>query len=399
MRANSRFPRRLKTAKILVTAALLLAGMPSAQTQAPTRTAQALGGFALGADISEIPILEAHGAVYKDEGQPHDPLQILKRHGFNWTRFRLFVHPKMVGPESNDLQYDLALAKRVKSNHLSLLLDFFYSDTWADPGKQHTPKDWTGLSHEQLVRKLRAYNRDTIKAFRKHHAMPDMVEIGNEITNGMMWPDGSVSIGSPDDRGWQRLADLLKAGMEGVREGSGRERPPLIMIHIDRGGDKDSSLRFYDRILRAGVNFDVIGLSDYPWWQGSLESLKTNLDALATRFHKPIVVVETSFPSVPQSFAANGHNLSVDESVQQVLHFPATPDGQAEYARAVVSTVRSTPDGLGAGVFYWAAAWIHASGWGAPTWSADWEGRALFDVDGNALPAVKAFGGAAGHLP
>ncbi len=376
----------------------LLAALCRVEGQEP-RATQVLDGFALGADVSELPILESHGAVYRSNGRAEDPIEILKQHGFNWMRVRLFVNPSMLGPESNDLLSDVRLGRSIKAQHLSLLLDMFYSDTWADPAKQATPAAWRNLSHAQLVERLRAYNRDILRAFRKHHAFPNMVEVGNEITNGMLWPDGKVSLRSQDDAQWQRLGDLLRAAIEGVREGSGRHKPPLIMIHLDRGGDAQLSLFIYRRILRERVQFDVIGLSDYPWWQGSLEELKTNLNALAETFHKPIVVVETSFPYLAQAFDSNGKALTPEESVRQVLHFPSTPSGQAEYARALVRTIRSTPDDLGTGVFYWAADWIPVKNWGAPRWSADWEGRALFDSRGNALPAMTAFGEAAGRIP
>jgi arabinogalactan endo-1,4-beta-galactosidase len=395
MSAQSTFPSRALAALVLMLGALCL---PSLQAQSPQRARTDLRDFAMGADVSELQTLEDHGAIYRKDGSTDDPLRILNKNGFNWMRLRLLVRPDMIGPLCNNLNYDLELAKRIKAENLHLLLDMFYSDTWADPGNQSTPASWRGLSQDKLVNQLRAYNRRVITEFRTHGAMPDMVEVGNEITNGMLWPDGKVSIAKPDPAQWSRLGELLKASIEGVKEGAAPGPVPLIMIHIDRGGDTASSLAFYHHMVEQGVAFDVIGLSDYPWWQGSLDDLKQNLDALAVTFHKPVVVVETSFPWDPQSFSKDGRTLSPAESVTQVLHFPATPAGQAQYARALVQTVRATPDHLGDGVFYWAAAWIPAHNWGAPEWSEDWERRALFDRQGNALPAMKAFGEAAGHI-
>ncbi len=395
MRAQSTFPFMARAALVLMLSTLCL---PTLQAQSSQRATTELRDFALGADVSELQVLEAHGATYKQDGRSGDPLRILADNGFNWMRVRLLVQPDMIGPLSNNLPQDLVLAKRIKDEHLHLLLDLFYSDTWADPGQQGTPVLWRGLSQEELVDRLREYNRRVITDFRKHGTMPDMVEVGNEITNGMLWPKGKVSIGRSDPAQWNRLGELLRAAVEGIRMGAAPEPPPLIMIHIDRGGDSASSLAFYHHMVEQGIPFDVIGLSDYPWWQGSLENLKQNLDRLAVAFHKPIVVVETSFPWAPQSFPKDGKMLSPSESVTQVLHFPATPSGQAAYARAIVRTVKSTPDHLGAGLFYWAADWIPAHSWGAPEWSEDWERRALFDRQGNALPAMKAFGEAAGHI-
>ncbi len=387
-------PRGFAVVLLAVVASLFGKAHPQSSNHAMT----ALRDFALGADVSELQTLEDHGAIYREDGHPEDALQILTDSGFNWMRLRLFVKPDMVGPQCNDLAYDLLLAERIKAEHLRLLLDMFYSDTWADPGKQGTPASWQDLPHDELVKHLRSYNRDVIAEFRIHHAMPEMVEVGNEITNGMLWPDGRVSIQKPDPAQWNRLGDLLRAAIAGVKEGAAPEPPPLIMIHIDRGGDTTSSLAFYQHLVGQGVAFDAIGLSDYPWWQGSLGDLKQNLDALVVTFHKPIIVVETSFPWASQTFEWKGQTLSPSDSVRQILHFPATLAGQAEYARAVVRTVKSTRDHLGVGLFYWAADWIPAKDWGAPEWSGDWEKRALFDLDGNALPAMRTFGQAAGHL-
>ena len=136
-----------------------------------------------------------------------------------------------------------------------------------------------------------------------------MVEIGNEISNGFLWPDGQLTWKCQDDEGWQRLSDLLKATEDGVVQGAGSKRKPLILIHLDTGGDTPKCKSFFDHILARGVHFDVIGLSDYPWWQGTLEQLSGNLAALATAYHKPIIVVETGFPWSPQSFEVERPHL------------------------------------------------------------------------------------------
>ena len=224
-----------------------------------------------------------------------------------------------------------------------------------------------------------------------------MVEIGNEISNGFLWPDGQLTWKCQDDEGWQRLSDLLKATEDGVVQGSGSRRKPLIMIHLDTGGNTPKCRSFFDRILARGVHFDVIGLSDYPWWQGTLEQLSSNLAALATAYHKPIIVVETGFPWSPQSFEVGGHTYTGVAAEENVLHFPPTTEGQADYLRKLTRIVRSTPDGLGVGVFYWAGMWVQNKNWDAPEWSGDWEVRALFDKNGEALPALFALG-AAGKL-
>lgn len=373
----------------------------SAPAQSDPSISQELAGFALGADVSQLSVMREHGIVYRNSaGEPANPLAVLKNHGFNWVREQLLVHPDGVGPLQNDLAYDVKLAKEIKAQHLHILVDMFYSDTWANPGQQLTPAAWSGLQHDQLVDKLRDYNREVIRAFRDQDVMPDMVEVGNEITNGMMWPDGQVSALKPDAAQWKRLGDLLKAAIEGVRKGAGTERTPFIMIHINSGGDKATSVAFFHQLEQQNVPFDVIGVSDYPWWSGTLPELRENLQALALIFHKPIIVVETSFPWAPQSMEMEGKILSPTESEREILHFPATPAGQAAYARAIVKIVKDTPDHLGDGLFYWAAEWLLPSNkWNAPAWGNDWTHRALFDTDGKPLPAMTAFGEAAGHLP
>ena len=352
-----------------------------------------------GVDVSEMAKLEQHGAVYRIHGTPESPYAIFQQDGINWMRVRIFLNPSGVGPLCNDLPYTLKLAQSIKAHGFHLLLDFHYSDGWADPSQQYAPRAWAGLDHDQLVEKVRSYTQQTIQTFALQQATPDMVEIGNEITNGMLWPDGKVMPRSMDATAWAHLTDLLRAGVDGVRASAPEPHRPLIMVHIDRGGDPGASRLFYDHLRSADVDFDVIGLSDYPWWQGSLAQLKANLDQLAARYHKRIVVVETAYPFSPQSGSEPGQLYKGDATVDRVLHYPSTPEGQAEYLQQMIDTVRSTPNGLGVGVFYWAAAWIQANAWGAPSWSKYWEDRALFDHNGNALPALKVLGDAAAAYP
>ena len=358
---------------------------------------ESLSKFAAGVDISEVKTLQEHGAIYRVNRDGQDPLRILHHAGINWVRIRLFVHPDGKGPLTNDLPYAMAEAKAAKLNHLRILLDMHFSDSWADPGQQHKPAAWAALSYAQLVQQVKSYAADTLRDFANADVTPDMVEVGNEITNGMLWPDGQLTWKSQDDEGWQQLSDLLKAGEEGILEGAGSKPKPLIMIHLDRGGDTAKSRSFFDHILAHGVRFDVIGLSDYPWWQGTLEQLSGNLAALARTYHKPIIVVETGFPWSPQSFTVDGNTYTGAAAEENVLHFPPTPGGQADYLRKLISTVRATPEGLGVGVFYWAGMWVHNKTWEAPQWSGDWEERALFGKDGEALPGLFALG-AAGKL-
>ncbi len=183
--------------------------------------------YMIGADLSFLAQAETSGTVFKDNGQPKPALQIFKDHGYNWIRLRLFNDPAAASTRAapvrqnlpNDLPYTLSLAKDAKQHGFKLLLDFHYSDTWADPGKQFIPTAWQGKSHAELVTALHDYTRDTIAALRTAGAMPDMVQIGNEVTNGMLWPDAKLSGANSTPDGWPHFIDLLKAGISGIHDG------------------------------------------------------------------------------------------------------------------------------------------------------------------------------------
>ncbi len=208
--------------------------------------------YAIGADVSFLGNAEQHGVIFKDHGIAKPCLEILKDHGYNWIRLRIFVHPTVL---PNNLPYTIALAKQAKKLGYKFLLDFHYSDTWADPGKQFIPAAWQRKTHAELVLAVFDYTRDTIGAFRDAGVLPDMVQIGNEVTNGMLWPDGKL----PEN--WDHFAELVQAGINGVDAGRGNGVRPKIMIHIDRGGDSVRTKAFFDKLLSYGISFDVIGLA------------------------------------------------------------------------------------------------------------------------------------------
>src|SRR6266567_2915868 len=195
--------------------------------------------YAIGADLSFLKQNEDRGVAFKDNGEAKPGLQIFKDHGYNWIRLRLFHTPILL---PNSLEYTIALAKSAKALGYKFLLDYHYSDTWADPAKQFLPKAWVGKSHAELVEAVRDYSKQTMVAFREAGVLPDMVQVGNEISNGMLWPDGKLPAN------WDNLADLVKAGIAGVEAGTGDGPRPRIMIHIDRGGDKVRTKDFFDKL-------------------------------------------------------------------------------------------------------------------------------------------------------
>lgn len=315
--------------------------------------------LAFGADVSFLAQAQAQGTVFKDDGKPADGLEILRRHGYGWVRLRLFNAPKTL---PNNLAYTMAEAKKAKSMGFGLLLDLHYSDDWADPSHQITPADWQKLKHKQLVDAVHTFTRDSVAAFRDADTMPDMVQVGNEITSGMLWPDGKL----PDN--WENFTDLLRAGVQGVKDGAGAAKAPLIMLHIDQGGNREATQWFFSRVLAAKVPFDVIGQSYYPWWQGSLLDLAHNLDFMAKTFRKPIIVVETAYSWRPDNYT------------KKPGPYPETKEGQREFLAALANVVAATPGSLGRGVFWW-----------EPAVRGPLARRGLFDDDGNSLPALHVF--------
>ena len=243
----------------------------------------------LGADISFLPQLEERGIKFSDKGVQKDVLQILKDHGFNYIRLRIFNEPARdsgysPGKGFCDLAHTLQMAKRIKAAGMKFLLDFHYSDTWADPGKQYKPAAWRGEDFPALSRSVYTYTREVMLAMKSQGTLPDMVQVGNEINHGMIWPEGRIS--SPDS-----LAQLVYAGIQGVKA---VDTGIVIMLHMALGGQNDESHFFLDNMLKRGVHFDVIGLSYYPKWHGTLADLQYNVNDLANHYQKDIIIVEYS---------------------------------------------------------------------------------------------------------
>ena len=271
----------MKHVPLLLAVAVLLPGTIQAQD------------YAVGADISFLAQAEKDGAVFKDNGVPKPGLQILKDHGYNWVRLRLFHTPAQL---LNNLEYTIALANDAKKLGFKFLLDYHYADDWADPGKQPIPKAWHGKSHEELVKAVFEYTRDTIAAFRESGALPDIVQVGNEVINGMLWPDGKL----PEN--WDNFAQLIYAGINGVDAGRGNNPRPKIMIHIDRGADLKRTKVFFDKLASYDIPYDIIGQSYYPWWHGSLNQLRQNLESMAREYQKDIIVVEAAYNWKPGNY-------------------------------------------------------------------------------------------------
>ena len=324
-----------------------------------------------GGDISALPKLESLGAVYRLRGEAGDALQILRTNGSTCFRVRLFVNPTLKEVVVQDLPFAVKLGQRVKATGARLLLDLHYSDTWADPQKQTKPAAWTNLTFAALEQRVESYTAEVVTAFRDAGCLPDIVQIGNEITPGILWPEGKI--GAPEG-GWDNFAALLKAGLRGARKTLQPQERVELMLHVDCGGNGERTRWFFDHLRERQVAFDLIGLSYYPWWHGGLNALRANLAQTAARYGKPIIVVETAYPWRQHQETKN-------------MDWPMTPQGQARFLRDVIEAVRDTPDRLGRGVIWWYPESVKTPG--LHVWKNG--DVALFDERGEALPAQAAF--------
>ena len=282
----------------------------------------------------------------------------------------------------NNLSKTIQLAQRVKAEGLHFLLDIHYSDWWADPGSQTPPAAWTGLNAEQMTDSVYAYTFNLVTELQNAAALPDMVQIGNEIGCGMLWPFGAICGSNNTPQQWQNLADFLNAGSQAVHDAAGDSIQ--IMIHDFRGGDASGAMWFFSGLDEYNVSYDIIGLSYYPWWHGSLSELSVNMGNMAYVMEKPVVVVETAYP---WTLAWNDNNNNVIGLEEQLLEgYPATPEGQLAFLADLSERIENVWGGYGAGLYYWEPAWISGGESGSP-----WENLALFDFQGGVLPAAQAF--------
>lgn len=356
-----------------------------------------------GVDISSLLEVERCGGVFRDGGEELDALTILRRYGVNWVRLRLWNDPysetgEEYGGGGCDMAAVLTLARRAKRLGMKWLLDFHYSDFWADPGKQTVPKAWQGLDEAGLEASVYRYTRDVLRSCREAGIAPDMVQVGNEVTNGLLWPTGKTP-------NWETICRYISAGVRAVREEASQAR---VMVHLDNGGNHALYREWFDHYFALGGDCDVIGLSYYPFWHGSLADLAANMNDIAPRYGKDLVVVETSMGFTMDSYAvyeglAAGERkgMATRPELVRKIDYPMTPQGQADFTADLLQVIRNVPEERGAGFFWWEPAWlpVPGSGWANRAgWEYvhengpggnEWANQALFDYDGNAQPALK----------
>lgn len=331
--------------------------------------------FYKGMDLSFVPRGTDEGMQIKDfDGTVMEPLALAKKYGVNSVRLRLWNQPENV-PESKgycNTEQTIAMAKEIKKYGMSFMLDFHYSDYWADPGNQTKPLAWKELHGEMLEEAVYAFTRDVLLQLDNAGALPDIVQIGNEIRSGLLFPDGEL----PDYKG---MTSLVNAGIRAARSVADSDRLK-IMIHLDQGGRYRFLKDWFDHAFDAGLmDFDLIGLSYYPFWHGTFMDLKETTLRLIKDFHKPIMVVETA-----HAWRKSKKGF-IDDAQEKIAGVPATPQGQKQVVEMVMHIIASLPDEMGQGVYYWEPLCV-------PDGNGGWnESMGILDEDGTVLEAVKAF--------
>ena len=334
----------------------------------------------LGGDISMMTSNARHGVIYKDScGVTVDPYDLFGQQGWNMMRVRLFVDPQYAPGQHHDegvcqdLEYVIDLCKTIKARGFELMLDFHYSDTWADPAKQFTPKRWEGLDGKAMADSIYRYTRHCLLALKAAGVVPATIQVGNEITYGMDWPVGRID--PQRDENWDVFTRLLKAGCKACREVCPTAG---IIIHTEKAGQWPVTRDYYDRLQRARVDYDIIGLSYYPMWHGTIPNLGVTLDSLSARFpDKPVMIVEAAY-----YYLHDGKNRG-EEDFTHCL--PGTIQGQREFTVQLVDELNR--HGNVTGLFWW---YPEENRYGTPHEGSHWGlNRGLFNsANGQALPAL-----------
>jgi arabinogalactan endo-1,4-beta-galactosidase len=350
--------------------------------------------FIKGADVSIMPELERNGTKFYDNGIEQDGLTILKNHGVNWIRVRIWNNPYVVGPEgvgggNTDEAKAVEMAKRAKALGMKVLVDFHYSDFWVDPGQQKKPDAWKNDSGDKLVDDVYAYTAKVMQDFNAQGVTPDMVQVGNELNNGMLWPEAQLTEDNPN--GYKFLAKLLNAGLQAVHDND-KDNKVKTMIHL-AGVDVNLYHTFFDNlIVKNKVNdFDIIGMSFYPFWHGTMDDLKNTMNDVSAKYNKDVIAVETAFGYTLEDADFEKNNFGTNE--EKVGGYKATVQGQATGLRDVMATVASVNDNRGLGIFYWAPDWVinEKVGWKSNGGGNGWDNLTLFDTKGNALESMDTF--------
>ena len=370
--------------------------------------------FIMGMDASCVPALEASGVKYYDfDGTEKDVYEILSANGINYIRVRIWNDPydadgNGYGGGNCDIANAIAIGQRATAAGMKLLVNFHYSDFWADPGKQMTPKAWKSMNIEGKTEALYQYTKDCLQQLVDAGVDVGMVQIGNE-TNGAMCGENSSALG-----GWQRICQLMSAGSKAVREVC---PDALVAIHFANPEKTDSYVSYGKNLDYYQVDYDVFASSYYPYWHGTLDNLASVLNHISETYGKKVMVAETSYGYTTADTDFSGNTIGEGGSV--VKDYPMTVQGQANLVYDVIDTVANKVTN-GIGVFYWEGTWIsvgtnsweensakwetYGSGWASsyaaeydPDDAGQWyggcavENQAFFDEKGNVLESLKVF--------
>lgn len=369
----------------------------------PAKEAKAAGGFIMGGDVSMLQEVEQRGGKFYDQQVEKDALEILGDYGMNAVRLRLWVDPydssgNPYGGGTNDLATTISLAQRAKALGMDVLVDFHFSDFWADPGKQNKPKAWQGLTYSQLLTTVYNYTNSVISQMKAAGVLPEMVQVGNEASSGILWDDGKVGGGIDD---FTKLGELMSSAINGINAALSSNEDVEIVLHLDHGGDNNLYTWWFDKIEAENVDYDIIGLTYYPFWHGTMGELAYNLNAISSRYDKDVMIVETAYGFTLDDGDGLGNSFYTAE--ESIGGYPATVAGQTAYLRDLKEIVADVPNNRGRGIFWWEPTWLPVDGahWGSEAGklynndtgllSNPWDNQTLFDFDGNVLSTVSVF--------
>lgn len=355
-------------------------------------------GFYFGADLSYTNQILDYGGVYKDGGEVKSPYKIFKNRGASLVRLRLWHNPawtKTVYTPAGDQMYNdiLDVAKAIqlsKEQGLAVLLDFHYSDTWADPGKQTIPAAWQDIKTMEVLKdSVYNYTLKTLQYLEDRNLMPEFVQIGNETNCGML--STSVPAGFPDcnvcNGNWVNAGALINRAIDAVNDASASSViKTKIMLHV---ADPKNVEWWFDNITNTSKgnvsDFDIIGFSYYPLWHTTVspDQLSDKVSLFKTKYSKEVMILETAYP---WTTAANDDYNNLFTNEPAIAGYPKTKQGQADILKKITQEMI---DGGGVGVIYWEPAWISSSMkdlWGT---GSSWENNTFFDFDGNTIEGIE----------
>ena len=367
--------------------------------------------FIIGADFSTLEEVENQGGVFYENGKTVQLEKCLADNGVSSVRLRIWNDPYSsdgaeYGGGTCDIERIIRIAKRAKSQGMSVMLDFHYSDFWCDPARQGIPKAWSGKTLDEMCDELYRFTKLAVERFAAEGINPEYIQVGNEITNGMLWNVGKLNWETPAglSEEFDRLSRLVNAGTKAVRECSDAK----IIIHLERSGDNRLWREWFDNMTKRGMDFDIIGASYYPLWHGSLDNMRANFDDMITRYDKDIMIVETAYPFTAQHHNPEkkdlifGEGFTLEDGSKPV--YPFTKEGQTAFIHDLIDTSLKVKDGRCKAIYYWEPGWLplRESTWATTSALKDigeeekgtgneWANQCLFDYGGNANPAIYEF--------